>query len=455
MDEKIDHKYLQYYRKFNDVCNNIKDVGFSKLDDKEVFEACFCYELCMLSKAVCLFSNDVNSPAMWLIYRKRLEDISIIIQSIDDKGGFEEENYLLFKIAINNRFANQKERKRVGQKFNISRTLVNNRINDDDFFLFQFLTEDGKISSIIQGVGNKFSYRIFGVLTHNYLITTNELCSNILKDQIKKNKIQCLNNVKEISKKYYKECSRIITKNPENELEKAPLIELINNYIFKPFKEMTRDGHLSTDILLLKIFVYCISEICKLLVTKEYALIILSAKANIELISVCLVLIKMTDEERCSRIDAYNHFLMEAILNKSNKEHNKKVYDEEFKNLVKDDFYTFCNKVKNPLYCIFLNDVTFTSVAKNCIKEDKDIFGIYLLSCRMVHSYGQMIKYKDDLEFLSIKLLDFVLDKTDELIFYMFPQGKVFEETLKTKSKYLFEIKSGIFKIKEYINKKN
>jgi hypothetical protein len=457
MNTKIDHKYVQYYRKFNDVCNLIKGTDFRKTSDKELFEACFVYELSTLAKAICLNDDDSMVPTTFLIYRKFIEDFVILNAFLNKGSKFEDENFLLFKVAINDRFPDQKEREMVGSKFNIPRSLVNSRAKDDDFFLFQFLGSENKITNMIDDEVEANNYRAFGIFAHNSIVPIYGSIENKIKELVSTFKGIYLEEAKSKSKRYYKQFKQIVTPNPENILEQSELMKLIYDKVINPFEEMCEDlnKYYVADISILRISNCFIEQIGKLYVTKEYESILLCAKTYIELISVELSLMKLQPVDRDIRTKIYLIVMMMDLNNDEDRNYFKEVYESVYKNLVKENFYEFCISAKNPLYLVFLKNVSFTIVAKEAIKNDEDILHIYNLSCRMVHSFGQLIKYKDDMKSLSKKLFSFILTKTDELIFYAQTRYEKFNKDKEKKFKLLEEVKSGVNYINEFLKEEN
>lgn len=133
-------------------------------------------------------------------------------------------------------------------------------------------------------------------------------------------------------------------------------------------------------------------------------------------ISIFFSVISFRKKDLNDCIEAYSGLIFCSLEKRSVDEYIKEIYDETYKDLLNIDFYSFKSFVGNPLYLLFLKSVNFTDVAKERIKENKEIFEIYNFSCELVHSSLQLIKYKEDMQQMSKTLFLFLTKETIELV---------------------------------------
>src|SRR5574344_398164 len=151
-------------------------------------------------------------------------------------------------------------------------------------------------------------------------------------------------------------------------------------------------------------------------ILNDYKSLILRAKSYIEMISIFFSVINFRKKDLNKYIEAYSGLIFCSLEKKSVDEYVKEIYNETYKDLLNIDFYSFKSFVRNPLYLLFLKSVNFIVVAKERIKDNKEIKNIYNFSCELVHSSLQLIKYKENMQQMSKALFLFLTKETMDLV---------------------------------------
>lgn len=416
MKKRESHTNFSKYRKYHDICETIETIDFTQLFDEEIFELSSVYELCTIAKTL-IFSFPQPINPNFLLFRKLIEDLGII-QMSKDKNNFCAENFLMFRIAIENRNANSKEKYLINKKFYFSYDVIKKRINDPDFYLSSCLGECGKLTYLLKINELSDQYQALGILTHNFIFPANAEDTDLLIDLTEKLNKDCLESIRTITRKIIDGNAQISFPDPRLILESSQISYqcfLNTNSIYELCGKYININE-NINIYILKMTFDALFNFASSYILNDYKSLILRAKSYIEMISIFFSVINFRKKDLNKYIEAYSGLIFCSLEKKSVDEYVKEIYNETYKDLLNIDFYSFKSFVRNPLYLLFLKSVNFTDVAKERIKDNKEIKNIYNFSCELVHSSLQLIKYKENMQQMSKALFLFLTKETMDLV---------------------------------------
>ncbi len=417
MKTPIPNSSFSKYRKYHDICEMIESMDFTEFSDQQVFEFSAIYELCTIAKTLILSLPQAINPN-FLLFRKLTEDLKIM-QISRDRNYFSDENYLLFRIAVENRIPHRKERYVINKNFYLPYNVIKKRVHDSDFYLSSCLGDNGTLSFLLnedKGIGHQ--YRTLGILTHNFIFPADDFETKYLIELTHKLTNDCLENIRKITRKIIKANAQINFPDPTFFIESSPISQqcFINNHSILDLCIKYSNINEDINIYILKTSFITLFDFATSYVLNDYNSLVLRGKSYIEMISIFFSVISFRKKDLNNCIDAYCGLIFNSIQNESVDEYLKEIYNKTYRELLNIDFYSFKDYAGNPLYLLFLKSINFIDVARERIKGNKEIKEIYDFSCDLVHSSLQLIKYKKDMRQMAKTLFLFLTQETIELV---------------------------------------